>query len=70
MKLNKFFSSRSCIVSARKECGASSLEYLMLGAVIVAILIAVMALTEGESGIAAKINTTFSDLFDNADPGE
>ena len=47
-------------VSPGRQKGASSLEYLMLGAVVIAILIAVIAL---DDGIATTIQTTLEGLF-------
>lgn len=44
-----------------KERGASSLEYLILATVIVAILTLL-----GTSGMGGKVVTAFTDLFDDA----
>ncbi|MDX5439045.1 MULTISPECIES: hypothetical protein [Marinobacter] len=46
--------------------GASSLEYLMLGAVIVIILGVVIATAGDEGGIGSKIVDTFNSLLGNA----
>jgi Flp pilus assembly pilin Flp len=47
-------------VSGKKERGASSLEYLMLGAIIVVILGVVLT---SDTGIADKIVEVFNGLF-------
>lgn len=52
--------SRKKDVSLCRQKGASSLEYLMLGAVVVAILIAVIAL---DNDIATTIQSTLEGLF-------
>ncbi|WP_228703935.1 hypothetical protein [Marinobacter nauticus] len=44
----------------KRQKGASSLEYLMLGAVVIAILIAVIGLNDD---IAGTISTTLQNLF-------
>ncbi|WP_061331474.1 hypothetical protein [Marinobacter excellens] len=49
-----------------RQKGASSLEYLMLGAVIVIILGFVIAQTEGGGGIGQLIYDTFEGLFSTA----
>jgi len=49
-----------------QQKGASSLEYLMLGAVIVIILGVVIATAGDEGGIGSKIVDTFNSLLGNA----
>ncbi|MBE0487155.1 hypothetical protein [Marinobacter sp.] len=49
-----------------RQKGASSLEYLMLGAVIVIILGVVIATAGDEGGIGSKIVETFNSLLGNA----
>ena len=49
-----------------RQKGASSLEYLMLGAVIVIILGVVIATAGDEGGIGSKIVDTFNSLLGNA----
>lgn len=60
MKIKDFMPSRHNVVSVGQQQGASSLEYLMLGAVVVAILIAVIAL---DNDIATTIQSTLDGLF-------
>jgi Flp pilus assembly pilin Flp len=60
MKIKGFISLRRNDVSLGRQKGASSLEYLMLGAVVIAILIAVIAL---DDGIATTIQSTLEGLF-------
>lgn len=52
--------------SGSRQKGASSLEYLMLGAVIVIILGVVIATAGDEGGIGSKIVDTFNSLLGNA----
>lgn len=56
--------TKSSVGSRQK--GASSLEYLMLGAVIVIILGVVIATAGDEGGIGSKIVDTFNSLLGNA----
>ena len=49
-----------------RQQGASSLEYLMLGAVIVIILGVVIATAGGEGGIGSTIVETFNSLLGSA----
>lgn len=63
MKVKNMIPARFTGVSAGRQKGASSLEYLMLGAVVVVILVAVIALNEGDDGISATIQSTLEGLF-------
>ncbi|MGP9833576.1 hypothetical protein [Marinobacter sp. NSM] len=54
------FAKFTGIAAFKREKGASSLEYLMLGAVVIAILIAVIGLNDD---IAGTISTTLQNLF-------
>ena len=47
-----------------KERGASSLEYMILAAVIIAILLFINA----EDGLGTLVKGIFTDLFNEADP--
>ena len=49
-----------------RQKGASSLEYLMLGAVIVIILGVVIATAGGDGGIGSTIVETFNSLLGSA----
>tara|TARA_B100000749_G_scaffold274647_1_gene259233 strand:+ start:644 stop:856 length:213 start_codon:yes stop_codon:yes gene_type:complete len=60
MKMKGLIPARRKDMSLGHQKGASSLEYLMLGAVVIAILIAVIAL---DDGIATTIQTTLEGLF-------
>ncbi|BEH15249.1 MAG: hypothetical protein CL583_07500 [Alteromonadaceae bacterium] len=60
MKTARIFRMRSGAALAKLQKGASSLEYLMLGAVVIAILIAVIGLNDD---IATTISETLSNLF-------
>lgn len=60
MKMKGLIPVRRKDMSLSHQKGASSLEYLMLGAVVIAILIAVIAL---DDGIATTIQTTLEGLF-------
>lgn len=46
----------------RQQKGASSLEYLMLGAVVIAILVAVSTNTEISGTITETFNSLFTDV--------
>ena len=56
----------STSLAGSQQKGASSLEYLMLGAVIVIILGVVIATAGDEGGIGSKIVDTFNSLLGNA----
>lgn len=60
MKIKSLLPAQRKGVSFGRQKGASSLEYLMLGAVVIAILIAVIAL---DDGIATTIKDTLQGLF-------
>ncbi|KPQ29156.1 MAG: Flp/Fap pilin component [Marinobacter excellens HL-55] len=60
MRTKKMFAKFTGMATFNREKGASSLEYLMLGAVVIAILIAVIGLNDD---IASTISTTLQNLF-------
>ena len=63
MKSSKNIKMLGKTVPMKKERGASSLEYLVLAAVIIAILL----FLNSDNTIKTKVQTTFSSLFDKAD---
>ncbi len=60
MRKTGMFAKLHGIALMKQQKGASSLEYLMLGAVVIAILIAVIGLNDD---IAGTISTTLQNLF-------
>lgn len=66
MKKYNIASMLSKPFAGSRQKGASSLEYLMLGAVIVIILGVVIATAGDEGGIGSKIVDTFNSLLGNA----
>lgn len=64
MKTARIFRMRSGAALAKLQKGASSLEYLMLGAVVIAILIAVIGFNDD---IATTITDTLSGLFEQVE---
>ncbi|WP_323751183.1 hypothetical protein [Marinobacter sp.] len=61
MKLDKTVVARIRNAAPKKQKGASSLEYIMLAGVLVAILVVV-----SQSGIGAEFSTWFKGIFTEA----